>query len=264
MSNLVLAIVIWGLPLLMAGLLWPLEQTFPRLAARRRTWARLRTIIVFAALALIVMLAYQHYMSWPVVQLALPLKVFDLASVAMPDWLLIVVSILVLDFLNYSFHVLSHRVGVLWRLHAIHHSDQHVSAISGILHHPIEIILTAIWLLGFTVILGIPVLVYVLYGLIVAVHNAWSHADIRMPTRLNNALQLVLVTPDIHRTHHSTDLREGNSNFGALFTIWDRLFQTYVDTPKAGAKHLEMGLPTGDRPTTFTALALLGRPFGKG
>ena len=93
------------------------------------------------------------------------------------------------------------------------------------------------------------------------IHGVLSHADIRIPASIDRVLRLVLVTPDSHRTHHSIDMREGNSNFGIVLTVWDRLFGTYVDQPKTGVSELMMGLPPSESPKGFTVSALFLHPF---
>ena len=132
---------------------------------------------------------------------------------------------------------------------------------SGLLHHPLETLLSAVFLLFFTVVLGIPVLVFVIYGACIGVHSAITHADVALPRRFDWALRWLIVTPDVHRTHHSIQQREGNSNFGQVFTIWDRLFGTYVDRPAAAEAMLIMGLPDSEKPRAFSVAGLLLHPF---
>jgi sterol desaturase/sphingolipid hydroxylase (fatty acid hydroxylase superfamily) len=119
-----------------------------------------------------------------------------------------------------------------------------------------------VFLLFLYVLLGVPVVVAIIYGLVYSVHNAFSHADIALPRGVDRWLRWVVVTPDLHRTHHSTDMREGNANFGQVFTIWDRLLGTYVDRPALPEGELRMGLPEAARPASFRALTLLAYPFG--
>jgi sterol desaturase/sphingolipid hydroxylase (fatty acid hydroxylase superfamily) len=172
-----------------------------------------------------------------------------------------VVSFLLVDFLTYVFHRLSHMVPLLWRLHAIHHADEHVTAVTAQLHHPLETVASFVFLLFLYVVLGVPVVVAIIYGLVFAVHNAFSHADIRLPRDVDRLLRWIIVTPDLHRTHHSSDMREGNSNFGQIFSIWDRLLGTYVDRPSVPEAELSMGLPAAARPAAFKTSALLAYPF---
>ncbi len=196
----------------------------------------------------------------PLMRATLPYQFVSIAKLPIPDWLLFVVSFLILDFLNYAIHRLAHVFEPLWRLHAIHHADEEVTALTGILHHPLETLVAGILLFMIVMLLGIPVLVYLLFGFAAAIHSGLSHANIALPAWLDSALRILIVTPDMHRTHHSVAMREGNSNFGALFTIWDRLFGTYVAHPKRGESNLLMGLPASQRPRRFAIADLLLYP----
>ncbi len=189
------------------------------------------------------------------------LKIFSLSKLAVPDWVLIVLALLLLDFLYYLAHVLAHYLPPLWRLHKIHHADEHVTAFSGLLHHPFENIYSVLFITGFAVVLGVPVLILVYYGLLLAMHAVFSHADVVLPSWLDRFVRLAVVTPDVHRTHHSRDMVEGNSNFGAVLTLWDRLFGTYVNQPREPLEELTMGLPTQSKPARFSAWELFTLPL---
>ncbi len=218
-------------------------------------------IFAVALAALCVSLFIQFYLQTSLVSLFLGLKFVSIAKLPLDATLVFAASFLLLDFLSYLLHVVFHHVALLWRVHAVHHADEHVTAVSGLLHHPLEVLLSAVFLLFFTVVLGIPVLVFVIYGACMAVHSAITHADVALPRRLDRALRWLIVTPDVHRIHHSIQLREGNSNFGQMFTLWDRLFGTYVDRPAAPEAMLVMGLPDGEKPSAFSVSGLLWHPF---
>jgi sterol desaturase/sphingolipid hydroxylase (fatty acid hydroxylase superfamily) len=136
-----------------------------------------------------------------------------------------------------------------------------VTAFSALLHHPFEQIYSALFITGFAVVLGVPVLILVYYGLVLAVHAVFSHANLVLPSWLDRFVRLAFVTPDVHRTHHSQDMSEGNSNFGAVLTLWDRLFGTYVDQPREALADLSMGLPANGKPARFSAKELLLLPL---
>src|SRR5690348_5190633 len=210
----------------------------------RPNWREhLPPILSFAALTIVTTIVLQYAVQERLIAAFAPLRVFNLGRLPLPDWAIFVLSFLLVDLLNYVFHWLSHAVPMLWRLHAIHHSDEHVTAVTGQLHHPLELVASYVFLIFVYVLIGMPILAAIIYGLVYAVHNAFAHADIALPARLDRALRWVLVTPDLHRTHHSRDLREGNSNFGQVFTVWDRLFGTYIDRPSLPEAELRMGLP---------------------
>ena len=237
------------------------ELGFPRMKARPDWREHLPPILGFAALTLATTIVLQYGVQEHLLRAFVPLRVFNLGRLPLPDWMIFLISFLLVDLLNYVFHRLSHAIPVLWRLHAIHHSDEHVTAVTGQLHHPLEVVANYVFLLFLYVVLGVPVVVAIIYGLVYAVHNAFSHADVALPQGLDRWLRWIVVTPDLHRTHHSSDMREGNSNFGQVFTIWDRLFGTYVDRPALPEAELRMGLPDDARPAGFRASSLLVYPF---
>lgn len=136
-----------------------------------------------------------------------------------------------------------------------------MTAVSALLQHPLGALISAFIHLFFAVLLGLPLLVFILYGFTAVIHGVLSHADVRIPSSIEKVLRWVIVTPDWHRTHHSIDMREGNSNFGIMFTFWDRLFGTYVEQPKSGVSELVMGLPSSESPRGFTVSALFLHPF---
>jgi sterol desaturase/sphingolipid hydroxylase (fatty acid hydroxylase superfamily) len=249
------------LTMLTAVLLLPLERWFPRILNRNSQGGRLVAIFAMALAALFASLFIQFYLQTSLVSLFLGLKFVSIAKLPLDATLVFAASFLLLDFLSYLLHVVFHHFALFWRVHAVHHADEHVTAVSGLLHHPLEVLLSAVFLLFFTVVLGIPVLVFVIYGACMAVHSAITHADVALPRRLDRALRWLIVTPDVHRIHHSIQLREGNSNFGQMFTLWDRLFGTYVDRPAATEAMLVMGLPDGEKPRAFSVAGLLLHPF---
>ncbi len=251
----------WLITLLAVLLLWPLERWFPRISNRNVQGGRFVAILAVALATLCASLLIQFYLQASLVSLFLGLKFISIAKLPLDATLVFIASFLLLDFISYLQHVVSHHVSLLWRVHAVHHADEHVTAVSGLLHHPLEVLLSAVFLLFFTVVLGIPVLVFVIYGACMAVHSAITHADVVLPRGLDRALRWLIVTPDVHRTHHSIQLREGNSNFGQMFTLWDRLFGTYVDRPAATEAMLVMGLSESEKPSAFSVAGLLLHPF---
>jgi len=237
------------------------ELGFPRMQARPQWREHLPPILSFAALTIATTLVLQFAVQEHLIRTFVPLRMFNLGRLPLPDWSIFVLSFLLVDLLNYTFHRLSHGIPALWRLHAIHHSDEHVTALTGQLHHPLELVVSYVFLLFLYVVLGMPVVAAIIYGLVYAVENAFSHADVALPPWLDRWLRWIIVTPDLHRTHHSRDMREGNSNFGQVLTIWDRLFGTYIDRPSLPEAELRMGLPEAARPSGFRSAALLAYPF---
>jgi sterol desaturase/sphingolipid hydroxylase (fatty acid hydroxylase superfamily) len=159
-----------------------------------------------------------------------------------PSWLAFVVTVLVLDLGSYANHYLYHRVPLFWRFHRTHHTDLELDLSTGVRFHPFEMVATGV--LSFTLIaalgaLPIGVLVFELLSVAAAF---FEHANLRMPAALDRVVRLVVVTADMHSVHHSRFARETNSNFGSIFTWWDRCFGTYADAPDAGSQAVKLGL----------------------
>ena len=239
------------------------ELRFPRMQSRPDWREHLPPILSFAALTIATTIVLQFVVQDHLIAAVAPLRFLNLGRLPLPDWMIFILSLLLVDFLNYLFHRLSHAIPALWRLHAIHHSDEHVTAVTGQLHHPFELVASYVFLIVVYVLIGMPLIAAIIYGLVYAVHNAFAHADIALPGGVDRWLRWIIVTPDLHRTHHSSDMREGNSNFGQVFTIWDRLLGTYIDRPSLPEAELKMGLPVEARPQRFGSAALLAYPFRK-
>lgn len=176
-----------------------------------------------------------------------------LTGLGLPVWLLVVVSFLLIDLLAYLSHALFHGAPWLWRLHRAHHSDVVVDASTGVRHHPFEALVSAALQLMIFTVLGVPLLVILAYGLITTLWQFVTHADVRLPEPIDRALRLVLVTPGMHRVHHSVRVDEGNSNFGMVLSVWDRLFGTYRRRPVAERAGMPLGIE-GEAAPNLTAL----------
>lgn len=161
----------------------------------------------------------------------------------MPYWLQFLVAIVLLDLGHFAIHFLFHRIPVLWRLHRLHHTDQDFDHTTAVRFHPGEALLEHGANLAVVVIVGPPVLAIALFALSYLLTTFWVHGNLRMPGDWDRRTRWVLVTPDMHRTHHSQVAAETNSNYGGLFSCWDRLFGTYVDGPRAGHERMAIGLP---------------------
>lgn len=251
----------WPFTLACIVALIPFERVFPRIVKPVQIRMRTRSILVIAAFSIGTSHLVQIYLQDGMIMMFAPLKLLSIAKLNFPPFLIFSIGFLFLDFLTYAIHRLSHRVTVLWRLHAIHHSDEHVTALSAVLHHPFETLANFTLVMFFSVIVGVPILVLVIYSFVGAAHNAFAHADIVLPHWIDRPLRYLVVTPDIHRTHHSARFDEGNSNFGQIFTIWDRLLGTYIDRPTVPEPELKMGLPDSEKSQSFSISALLALPF---
>jgi len=153
-----------------------------------------------------------------------------------------IVAVILLDLAIYTQHVIFHRVPLLWRLHRMHHSDNDLDVTSGFRFHPLEMLLSMLIKLLLIWILGAPAIAVLLFELLLSSGALFSHANIRLPGLLDTGLRLLIVTPDMHRVHHSIQPEETNSNFGFNLSIWDRLFGTYKQQPDAGHAGMTIGL----------------------
>jgi sterol desaturase/sphingolipid hydroxylase (fatty acid hydroxylase superfamily) len=177
----------------------------------------------------------------------------------LPAWAAAVMTLLVLDFAIYLQHVLFHAVPVLWRLHRVHHADLDFDATTGLRFHPLEILLSLGFKAAVVVLLGAVPWAVVLFEVILNAASVFNHGNVALPERLDRWLRWIMVTPDMHRVHHSTRIVETNSNFGFAVSWWDRLCGTYRAQPALGQVGMEMGLSDYRAPLNLGQLILL--PF---
>jgi sterol desaturase/sphingolipid hydroxylase (fatty acid hydroxylase superfamily) len=184
-----------------------------------------------------------------------------LNAVEVPTWLAVVISLVVLDLTIWAQHVAFHRIPVLWRLHRMHHSDVDFDVTTGFRFHPIEIALSMGIKMGLVVVLGAPGAAVVLFEVILNGMAMFNHGNVRLPAAADRLLRQVVVTPDMHRVHHSVHPSETNSNFGFNLSVWDRLFGTYRAQPRDGHPGMTIGLPIfrGRRDGRFDRLLI--QPF---
>lgn len=158
------------------------------------------------------------------------------------QWLSFVTAFLLLDFLIYAVHRCQHAVPFLWRFHALHHSDPDVDVTTSVRHHPIEYLMAAGFYWLAVLALDVPVAVVMIHSLAVFAAAAVTHGNMRLPEWLERLLQPVVITLDLHLVHHSISYDEANANFGAILSVWDRLFGTYVRLPRAQQEQLVFGV----------------------
>ena len=159
-----------------------------------------------------------------------------------PFWLAVVISVIAMDFIIYLQHIMVHAVPVLWRLHRMHHADLDFDVTTGARFHPIEIILSMLIKFATIVILGPPMVAVMIFEILLNATSMFNHANVRLPLGLDKVLRWFVVTPDMHRVHHSIEDDETNSNFGFNLPWWDRLFGTYRDQPRAGHEDMTIGI----------------------
>ncbi|MEX2523357.1 MAG: sterol desaturase family protein [Gammaproteobacteria bacterium] len=176
-------------------------------------------------------------------------------------WPAFVLSIVLLDLIIYGQHVLFHKIGFLWRLHRVHHSDKDLDATTGLRFHPVEIILSMAIKIGAVILLGVPLAAMIVFEIILNATSMFNHGNIYIPPALDRWLRLIIVTPDMHRVHHSVIRRETDSNYGFNLPWWDRLFRTYRPQPEAGHLNMEIGLTEFRQKDTAGLLELLVQPL---
>lgn len=171
-------------------------------------------------------------------------------------------AILLLDLVRYGQHRLYHSVPILWRIHQVHHADPDCDWSTSLLFHPFEVALTQVSYLALVALLVPPPLAVLGLELVSIVQTIFEHANVALPEPLDAALRRFLITPDVHRIHHSDRIAEQNKNFGTVFPWWDWCFQTYLSEPAAGQSQMRFGLPEFDQ-RGLTVLMLLALPFLK-
>lgn len=174
----------------------------------------------------------------------------------------LVVSVIVLDAAIYLQHVMFHAVPLLWRLHRVHHADLDFDVTTGARFHPIEILLSMLIKFAVIILLGPPLAAVVIFEVLLNAMAMFNHSNVRLPLALDGLLRLAIVTPDMHRVHHSHLADETNSNFGFNLSIWDRLFGTYRAQPAAGHTGMVIGIDTFRDPARCVKLSgILLMPF---
>lgn len=182
-----------------------------------------------------------------------------LHRIALPDWMAVAIGVVLLDLAIYFQHVLFHAVPALARLHAVHHADPDIDLTTGIRFHPVEILLSVGIRFAAIAALGAPVLAVLVFEIVLNATAMFNHANVSLPAPLERWVRRVLVTPDMHRTHHSVIESERNSNYGFCLSVWDLLLGTYTPAPKG---ELDIGLATWRDPATVATLpGVLRMPF---
>ena len=188
-----------------------------------------------------------------------PLQIHDL-----PRWLSLVLGVIVLDVAIYAQHRAFHHSPLLWRLHRMHHSDTAIDASTGIRFHPLEILASMLIKIAIVVIFGIPALAVLIFEVLLSSSALFSHANLSLPSGLERMLRRVLVTPEMHRIHHSVLRHETDSNFGNFFSFWDRLFRSYRAVPERDPASMPIGIEGFRSEPEQRVMALLVQPLRPG
>ena len=181
--------------------------------------------------------------------------------IALPWWLAAVLGFLLLDFIIYAQHVVFHKVPLLWRLHRMHHADLDIDVSTGLRFHPIEILLSMLIKIAAVALFGIPALAVLVFEVVLNATAMFNHSNAVMPLWLDRIVRLFVVTPDMHRVHHSVIRLETDSNYGFNLPWWDRLFGTYRPQPREGHLGMTIGLEYFRDPGELRIDRLLTQPF---
>jgi sterol desaturase/sphingolipid hydroxylase (fatty acid hydroxylase superfamily) len=228
------------LSVLLAMAMWEvLAQRRPQAIGRRSRWPANLMIVVLDTLAVRVL--------FPVAAVGAALMASEngwglLNLPALPGWLSVILAVLALDAAIYFQHRVFHAVPWLWRLHRMHHADLEFDVTTALRFHPIEILLSMAIKMVVILLLGAPVLAVLIFEVLLNATAMFNHGNVRVPLWLDRGLRLIVVTPDMHRVHHSIIRRETDSNFGFNLPWWDRLFGTYRAQPEKGHLGMTIGI----------------------
>ncbi|OIN86519.1 MAG: sterol desaturase [Alphaproteobacteria bacterium CG1_02_46_17] len=179
----------------------------------------------------------------------------------MPFWADICLSLILFDLIIYGQHILFHKAPALWRLHRVHHADTEIDVTTAIRFHPIEIFISMGIKFAAVIVIGAPPEAVLLFEIILNACAMFNHGNLRLPQKIDNILRRILVTPDMHRVHHSAIMEETNSNYGFNIPLWDRLFGTYCAQPSLGHEGMRIGLDDFRDPVEANLDKLLTQPF---
>lgn len=258
-ENVIRLSIFIGVLLFISGL----EAIFPKKA---RTQLRKNRWITHIGLSIIDTVAVR--LLGPIVALAVAgwaiannVGLFNLTD--WPTWSEIALAFILLDFGIYLQHIATHKIPILWRIHKVHHSDLDLDASSALRFHPIEIMLSMIYKCGLVLLIGPAVIAVLIFEICLNASAIFNHANLALPNWCDRFLRLFIVTPDMHRVHHSVVPNETDRNFGFNFSIWDRFFRTYRAQPEAGHDKMTIGLSEHQTSEPTGLIWSLKLPFAK-
>ncbi|WP_226789081.1 sterol desaturase family protein [Polaribacter porphyrae] len=243
------------------SLFWVLEGVYPLKKHQYNKWKHAKTNLALLLSTMIINVVFGVLTVG--VFLWIDANNFGLLNmVDLPVWVEIILAIMILDFTSqYVVHYLLHKVPFMWKFHTVHHSDTHVDVTSGTRHHPIDFIFRETFALIGVLIAGLPVSYYLMYRILTVLFTYFSHADISLPTKLDKAISYVFISPNTHKFHHHHVMPWTDTNFGNIFSFWDRIFGTFVykDT-----KDIVYGVDILDAEKSEDLIYQLKAPFQKG
>lgn len=183
--------------------------------------------------------------------------------IELPLWLTVMLTLVLLDLAIYGQHLASHKWKWLWRLHKVHHTDQEFDVTTAVRFHPIEIFISMCYKIILIYFIGANPIAVIGFEVILSSCALFNHSNIRIPLPIDKLVRLILVTPDMHRIHHSVIKSETDSNYGFSISIWDRIFDTYTDQPRDGHDNMEIGLTEYRNKKDVQLQRLLLMPFNR-
>jgi len=215
--------------------------------APRRRLSQSKAVRWYSNLGIVVLNTVLARIVFPVAPVIVAMVVSErgwglLPMLEIPGWAVILTAVVILDFAIYLQHVMVHAVPLLWRLHRMHHADLDFDVTTGARFHPIEILLSMAIKMAVIILIGAPAVAVLIFEVVLNATAMFNHSNVRMPLGLDRVLRLFVVTPDMHRVHHSELPHETNSNFGFNLPWWDRLFGTYCDQPELGHQGMTIGI----------------------
>ncbi len=241
---------------------WILEGILPLFTVRYKKWQHALPNLFFTLTTIIV--------NFPLTFVLLKTSRWAVANQfgiinwlpEMPLWLYVFLGVLLLDLIGaYTAHLVEHKVKPLWMVHLVHHSDHHVDTTTANRHHPLESLIRYIFTLVGVFLVGAPVGIIMLYQSLSVVSSQFNHANISLPKRIDKLISYVLVSPDMHKVHHHYVLPYTDSNYGNIFSVWDRIFGTYMELER---EKIVYGVDTfPDEKENSSIKGLLKQPFHK-
>jgi sterol desaturase/sphingolipid hydroxylase (fatty acid hydroxylase superfamily) len=240
-----------------------LELVWPRRVADKNSkYRRINNLLLlsinFIAVYLLVPLA-----TFEAALFAYKNEIGLLNSVSLPLFLNVILTIIIFDFLIYLQHVVVHKFSFLWKIHRVHHTDLEFDVTTGIRFHPVEIVLSMFYKLAVVYLIGPVAFAIILYEIALNAAALFGHSNIFLNQKFDRILRTIFVTPDMHRIHHSVVRHETDSNYGNIFSIWDKLFKTYRALPEAGYNDMVIGLDNFRDTESGQVFQLLKNPFVK-
>lgn len=240
---------------------WILEGVYPLKKHKYNKWKHAKTNFILLGSTILINVIFGLITAG--VFLWLETNNFGLLNlVDFPVWAEIIIAIMILDFMSqYVVHFMLHKIPAMWRFHTVHHSDRHVDVTSGTRHHPIDFIFRETFALLGVIIAGLPLSYYLIYRILTVLFTYFSHADIQLPLWLDKTISYVFISPNTHKFHHHHVMPWTDTNFGNIFSFWDRIFGTFI---YENTNDIVYGVDILDEKKSDDILYQLKAPFQKG